>query len=199
MIKLAIKQITDAKKVGESHIFGSNYNRDKFIRDSRNSAIDISINTGMALRRNFSDYSLLAAIEAMEHAGNKPPIQIDEYISNLLLKHYPKLFKYYEGAWQAVESNNPDKFRHSSASLRELIKNILGDDKQERRKKLKKISVSETENDFIESLVQTLYANDRLLNKGVHSHLEENIATLSMKTTEIILQYILERQKSDET
>jgi hypothetical protein len=80
----------------------------------------------MPLRRVLIDTSLSAAFEAMKKSGNKPPLQMDEYIGSLLRKHFPSFTKFYEGAWQALESNNPDKFRHASASLRELIKNLLG-------------------------------------------------------------------------
>jgi hypothetical protein len=162
----------------------------------RNNTIDIVINDGIALRSVLIDNCVSAAFEAITNSGTKPLMQINEYLSNLLLKHFPKYLKFYEGAWKALESDNPDRFRHVCASLRELIRNILGDDADKRKNTLKLLSNSETENDLIESLVGTVYANDRLINKGVHSELEENVATLSMRTSEIIVQYVLERQKS---
>jgi hypothetical protein len=162
----------------------------------RSNTVDIIINQGMALRGTIIDTCMAATFEAITNSGKRPSMQINEYLSTLLLKHFPKYLKFYEGAWQAFESDNPDKFRHVCASLRELIRNLLGDDADKRKDTLKLLSSSETENDLIESLVGAVYANDRLINKGVHSELEENVATLSMRTSEIIIQYVLERQKS---
>lgn len=197
--KITLEDLTKDRSHNETVNSIPENQRQTLVLNMRNNDIDVIIDFGMSPRRFVVDTCLSATVEAMKKSGNKPPLQMDEYVSNLLLKHFPKYLKCYEGAWQAFESGNPDKFRHISASLRELIKNILGDDKEKRRDTIKQLSDSETENDFIESLVETIYANDRLLNKGVHSDLEESVATLSMRTCEIILQYVLERQKSKET
>jgi len=168
--------------------------RGNFIREMRGNSIKIVVDF-MGIQQQFIDLPFNAAFEAVKHSGGKPSLESDEYLSNLLSKHFPNYSKYYQGAWKAFESDNPDRFRHCSASLRELIRNILGDDKEARQTKLREFSNSETENDLIESLATAIYANDRILNKGVHSELEERIVALSIKTTEIILQYVLEKKE----
>lgn len=162
------------------------------ITDLKKSTLNLTVDNLGALI-GIGDEVFLACLDTIERTGGKLPKEIDERISELLIKHFPKHAKHYKGAWDALESDNPERFRHSSTSTRELIKRILGKGSEERKRMLESIHIPDTEAELIEALADTVYLIDRVLNKGVHSEVTEPTALLSIRASELILNYILDK------
>jgi hypothetical protein len=124
----------------------------------------------------------------------------DESLKKLLQEIDPKYADMYEGAWQALESDNPERIRHSSSSLRKLVEQIvnLGAGKT-RKEKVKSILKSKHETELVNALIDLVIALSGVLNKGVHEDLEFDTALFTMKITEYLLQYVLNRLPKDYT
>ncbi len=104
----------------------------------------------------------------------------------------------YEGAWQALEYDNPERIRHSSSSLRELVKLVINHGTGKTQKeKIKSILESDKETELVNSLADSMIALSGVLNKSVHANLEFDTALSNMKITEYLLHYILDKLQED--
>lgn len=165
--------------------------RQKLINGMRNDVVD-SIPQFIELIRQIGDMIFITCFDSIKRTRGKPPMEIEAHINDLLSKHFPECAKRYEGAWKSLESDNPDRFRHASTSMREIIREILGKSNETRKERLHGLSNSESEQNLMEALANTVEEIYRTLNKGTHSELEETMAILSIRITENILSYVLE-------
>jgi hypothetical protein len=163
------------------------------IKRMRNEYLTHVVSQSYKLPCQMIDLCLSACFETAERTKLDPFQEKDENISFLLSKHFPKSVLKYEGALESLESDMPDKFRHASASMRELIVEVLGNGSRARKLSLQKFSSSESENNLVEALANTVDEINETLNKGVHAELEEKMVLLSIRITENILLYFLEK------
>jgi hypothetical protein len=165
------------------------------IKSVINSTIDNSI-MFTELIQQIIHIAFITAVEAIKRTKGKPQEELDEYLKSRLLKLGFEYVELYEGAWQALESEKSDRFRHCATSTRELVKKFLGEKGSERRVRLKSILKSENEVKLAESLADSVEALYDVLSKGVHKEIDYETALLSLKVTEHLFRYIFERESS---
>ena len=159
-------------------------------KDIINSQIDISIDFS-DINEQFASIVFVAVNEAMERTAGKPPVELDEYLKERLHSLNPKYAEFYEGSWEALESERHDRFSHCAVSNRRLIHGLVGEKGLARRAKLKSISKSSVEARLVESLADTVDRLNEVLSKGVHKEIEYETALLSLRITEHLLRFIL--------
>ena len=124
--------------------------------------------------------------------------QLEDELDNLIAKVNPEYIKLRTGAWQALESDNVDKVRQASVSMRELVKKILKDilpSGKTRRDGLKEVlpNLKENELKFIDNTIAIILC----LDEGVHKveSLNEKFANYLLSISEKTLWLILENKK----
>ena len=78
----------------------------------------------------------------------------------------------YDGAYRALESDNPDHYRHRAVSMREIVRKMLGGSKEETRRILKDYAKSEKDLKMLMSLQQLVNSIYEAFNKGVHYEIQ---------------------------
>jgi len=170
--------------------------RKNMIKNLTNNSVDSSL-LFMDLVGQMNGLVFSACLETMNRTSGRPPEELDEYISRLVLKHFPEYVKPYKGAWQALESDNLDRFRHCSASMRKIVDGILGKGSLNRKEALKSFSIFGAEADLIDALAETVNKIYVTLNKGIHGEIRHKTALLSIRITEHILRYLLEEKEKN--
>lgn len=124
--------------------------------------------------------------------------QLENDLDFLISEVNPEYVKLRTGAWEALESDNVDKIRHASVSMRELIKNIIGEilpSGKPRREGLKEALpyLKENELKFVDNTIELILCLDR----GVHrvSSLDEKFAKYVLSVGEKTLWLILRSRK----
>jgi len=136
---------------------------------------------------------LLTAMETLKRTKGVPPEQLDEYLENRLRKLGNDYAALYEGAWNALESEeNPDRFRQCAASARELVTHMIGAKGPQRRTELRRLLKEDRQVRLAESIAEAVDQLYETLSKGVHAQIDFETALLCVKLTEHLTRYLLE-------
>jgi hypothetical protein len=92
----------------------------KLIRD----ILDDKIQAGGIYEKEVN-MAFVVAIDTLRRVKGEFPLEPKELILKALSKHNAGLAKIYRGAYEALESDNPDRFRHCSASMRQNYRRNL--------------------------------------------------------------------------
>jgi len=196
--KLLREQLSNFKKLADEDL-----NRDyrillktKHIEPSEDIIVNLTNSTitrlmnFLNLHAKFFNLAIITTIETFKYTRGKPPMELNEYIRDILEKIDSSCAKLYEGAWNAFHSENPDRYRHMATSLRELLKKLLGDKPSKMKEKIKNISGSNTTSMFIISLADSIEKLYETLCKGVHGEIDKETALLSLRIMESIIEYL---------
>lgn len=144
---------------------------------------------------NFIEKTFDTIEETMKRTRGKPPIEHNEYIYFKLKEVDESYAKMYLGAWEAFESKNPERYRHVSTSTREIIRRLLGEKSEDRKKRIMEVSGSKTTTEFITSLAKAIDKLHDTLSKGVHREIDRETALLTIRITEAIIEYLYEKRE----
>jgi len=136
------------------------------------------------------DMAFVVAIDTLRRVKGEFPLEPEELILKALSKHNAGLARIYRGAYEALESDNPDRFRHCSASMRQIIDETLGKNSEERKIAIEKAARSKQESEILRSLEDLVASIDRAWNKGVHAEIQAETAFLAIKATELAVSYL---------
>lgn len=139
--------------------------------------------------------AFIVAIDTLKRTKGELPLEPEELIVKELSKHDQQLAKIYEGAYEALASDNPERYRHCSVSMREILDGLFGKNEDERTKFIRNYAKSKSEFKMLESLDRLVRSIDKAWNKGVHDEIQPETAILAMRATELILSYIFRLKK----
>jgi len=134
--------------------------------------------------------AFIVVFDTLRRVKGELPLEPWDKIKNAIAKYDPRLAEMYEGAYRALESDNPDRYRHCSVSMREIVKGILGSTAEERRDFIIKHVKSKEESEILKSLERLVISINEAWNKGVHEEIRYETATLAIQATELIISYI---------
>jgi hypothetical protein len=134
--------------------------------------------------------AFVVAVDTLRRVKGEFPLEPEELILKALSKHNADLAKIYRGAYEALESDNPDRFRHCSVSMRQIIDETFGKNSEERKKAIEKAARSKQESEILRSLEDLVASIDSAWNKGVHAEIQAETAFLAIKATELAVSYL---------
>lgn len=129
----------------------------------------------------------------------KEDIEIKTELEEMLDRLDPKYREMLRGAWDSFLSHNPDKYRHTVTSLRELTSMItrqLAPVEKTRKDRIKKIIASEKEEELVESLAETIVKLQDLQSNKVHTEADYNNTLFALKATENLLFFLLKKAET---
>jgi len=139
--------------------------------------------------------AFIVVFDTLRRIKGELPLDPEDQITKTLTKHNQRLAKIYEGAYRALASDNPDRYRHCSVSMREIVDGLFGKNADERRKFIRNRAKSKQESNMLESLDRLVRSIDKAWNKGVHNEIQHETAILAMQATELIITYIFRLEK----
>jgi hypothetical protein len=122
--------------------------------------------------------------------------QLKSELASLLQKLDPSFTQMSNGAWEAYYSNNPDRYRQSLSSCRELLRKVidrLGGDKGTRREKVERIVQSRSTAEVIEASCQLVDSIYGAQSAGTHESKERSLALFVLVETEHLLYFLLQK------
>lgn len=101
------------------------------------------------------------------------------------------------GAWDALLSRNPDNYRQSISSMREMLRQVLDQlgSGETRKEKVRSILASSTETELVEALAEVVDKLYALLSAKEHTEPEFENTLFAIKETEHVLYFILRQEK----
>lgn len=129
----------------------------------------------------------------------KEEVQIETELEEMLDRFDPKYREMLRGAWGSFLSDNPDKYRQTVTSLRELTSMTirqLAPNETTRKERIKRILTSETEGELVESLAETIVKLQDLLSTKVHTEADYNTTLFALKATESLLFFLLKKAET---
>lgn len=140
------------------------------------------------------DYSSHKVIPTVGHTKEESQIEteLEEMLDGLDSKYRVIL----RGAWESFLSHNPDKYRHTTTSLRELTRMIiqqLAPEEKTRKDRIRKIIASEREEEFVESLAETIVKLQDVQSEKVHGIADYDSTLFVLKSTEYLLFFLLKK------
>lgn len=157
----------------------------KHIREMLDSAMQVG-----DIYKKEVNMAFVVAIDTLRRVKGESPLEPEELILKALSKHNVGLAKIYRGAYEALESDNPDRFRHCSASMRQIIDDTFGKNPEERKRTMEKAARSKQESEILKSLEDLVASIDKAWNKGVHAEIQAETAFLAIKATELAVSYL---------
>jgi hypothetical protein len=118
--------------------------------------------------------------------------ELEEMLERLDSKYCPML----NGAWESFLSDNPDKYRQTITSLREMTSMVirqLAPNEETRKDKIKKIIGSEKETALVESLAETIVKLQDVQSTKVHTEPDYDSTLFALKATENLLFFLLKK------
>lgn len=158
--------------------------------DMTKKMLNESMNTFSAIHQKDVQMAFTVVVDTIKRVKGKLPLEPENRIKVALAEHDPRLAKIYEGAYRALESDNPDRFRHCSISMRTLVDDLLGRKKEEIRESIKGHTKSKRESEILEALDRLVRTIDEAWNKGAHEEIQHETAMLATLTTELIMNHI---------
>jgi hypothetical protein len=193
ILKIQIDQYSDRQRelLSESHWNTPDYRLfpeeqlNKHIRTMLNNAMDSG-----EIHEKEVNMAFVVAIDTFQRVKGEFPMEPEELILKALSKHDAGLANIYKGAYEALESDNPDRFRHCSVSMRQIIDETFGENSEERKRVIEKAVRSKQESEILRSLEELVASIDRAWNKGVHAEIQAETAFLAIKATELAVSYL---------
>jgi hypothetical protein len=101
------------------------------------------------------------------------------------------------GAWDALLSRNPDNYRQSISSIRELLRQVLDQlgSGETRKDKVRSILASSTETELVDSLAEVIDKLYAFQSAKEHTETEFESTLFAIREAEHVLYFILKRAK----
>jgi hypothetical protein len=157
--------------------------------------LDDSMDKYSELQKKEINMVFIAILDTIKRVKGKLPLYPEEKVRRILQEQYPKLSDKYFGAYHALETDNPDRYRHCSASMRTIIDDLIGDNSTDRKKFIETHSISNRDSEILEALYRLIKSIDDSLNKGVHSDIDYETVVLTIQATEIIIGHLFHLYK----
>jgi hypothetical protein len=162
---------------------------DEQIDNHMKKALDDAMKFGK-INENTIGIVFIAVTDTLKRVGSEVPAGTEDKIAKSLAQNKPELVRIYRGAIAALESDNPDRYRHCSASMRQIVDKTLGENASERMKVLREYTNSKKEIQLLKALAGLVKSVDEMWNKGVHEEIKPEIAFLTLQATELLIAQI---------
>ncbi|MGD6853240.1 MAG: hypothetical protein ACQCN6_14375 [Candidatus Bathyarchaeia archaeon] len=171
-------------KVDQEYPLLSEEHKDDYVKSLINTAVD----AGKIYEKEVQ-MAFVVAMDTLERVRGHVPLIAEERLLRALEESDSSLAKRYRGAYSTLETDNPERFRHCSVSMRELIDGTFGKTADERRRNMQLIVRSKQELEILDSLYNLIRSIDLAFNKGVHDEIQAETALLAVEATELMLNY----------
>jgi hypothetical protein len=158
------------------------------------SLIDSSVNYGDIYEKEVN-IAFNTAMDTLKRVKGEFPLEAEEKILKALEHVDPELGKKYCGAYSALDSDNPERFRYCSVSMREILDGTIGKTAEERKKRIEQVTNSNREAVILESMYKLIISIDGTWNAGVHANIQAETALLALEATELMMNYIYRLNK----
>ena len=128
----------------------------------------------------------------------KEDIKIETELEEMLDGYDPKYREMLRGAWESFLSYNPDRYRHTVVSLRELTRMIiqqLAPEEKTRKDRIRRIIASKKEGELVESLAETVVKLQDMHSNKVHDESDYESTLFALKATEYLLFFLLKKAR----
>lgn len=118
-------------------------------------------------------------------------------LDSMLRKLDSKYVDMHLGAWDALLSRNPDNYRQSISSIRELLRQVLDQvgSGETRKEKVRSILASSTEAGLVDTLAEVIDKLYALQSAKEHAETEFESTLFAIREAEHVLYFILKRAK----
>lgn len=134
--------------------------------------------------------AFIVLVDTLRRIKGELPLEPVDQVKRTLAECDPKLAKMYEGVFRVLESDNPERYRHCSVTMREILDGILGKTSEARSEVIRTHVSSNRESEILKSLDKLVRSIDQAWNKGVHEEIRYETATLAIQATELIMSYV---------
>lgn len=149
-----------------------------------------------AIGFDYKDRKLLSTL-----GHDKPRVEMMSELERMLNEIKPDFLKMFRGSWEALLSNNPDRYRQAISSMRELLRQVIdelsgtkGDETRKERVKL--ILGRDSDAELVEALAKTVDAIYKFRSSREHTQSNYESAIFVISEAEYVLYYILKRYSS---
>jgi len=131
---------------------------------------------------------------------DKPRIEMMSELEIMLSNINPSFCQMFRGSWEALLSDNPDRYRQAISSMRELLRQVIDElsDKQAktRKEKVRSILGKNSDANLVEALAGTVDVMYDFQSSREHTTPDYESALFIVSETEYVLYYILKRHLS---
>jgi len=145
---------------------------------------------GAEISQKEVEWVFVSIAETLRRVKGELPLEPQDRIKEALGKRDSRLAEVYEGAYRALESDNPDRYRHCAASMRKMVDGMFGQTVEQTKETITSHVKTVEEIRILESLLGLVRSIDNAWNEGVHSEIQYETAILAIQATELLISYL---------
>ena len=138
-------------------------------------------------------------VSALGH--DKPRIEMMSELERMLNEIKPDFLRMFKGSWEALLSDNPDRYRQAISSMRELLRQVIDElsgakGGETRKERVRQILGRDSDTELVDALASTVDAIYDFQSSREHTQSDYESAIFVISEAEYVLYYILKRYYS---